>query len=213
MRKVFERQLSKEGLSGLATNEDVETAIMCKEDLRDLFALHEGMPSHLHHKIRQEDEEAACDDEDDEDDKHDEARALATDEVEKVQEGYPKETGDMHLWGHHLGCETVDDPILRDAGRQSAEGDGYVSFVFSLQVKGALKTKEDELAERRAELAATEAAAQAAPNKGGGFKAPARSRSTSPIDGGSDAGEGSAKRNGSGGGGDGGSGSGSGSIG
>ena len=55
--------------------------------------------------------------------------------MEKEQEGWPKETGDMHLWGHHLGCETVDDPILRDAGRKANETDGYVSFVFSLQVR------------------------------------------------------------------------------
>ena len=39
--KVFERQLSKEGLSGVATNEQVETATLTRE-LRDLFALHEG---------------------------------------------------------------------------------------------------------------------------------------------------------------------------
>ena len=43
--KVFERQLSKEGLAGIATNEDVETATMKRDELRDLFTLHEDMPS------------------------------------------------------------------------------------------------------------------------------------------------------------------------
>ena len=28
-------------------------------------------------------------------------------DVWKEQEGWPKETGDMHLWGHHLGTEKV----------------------------------------------------------------------------------------------------------
>lgn len=101
------------------------------------------MPSHLHHKIMGNlDEDDSADDEADSDGDgadHD-AKLKETGgpggckSFEKEQEGYPKETGDLHLWGHHLGCETVDDSVLRDAGRQTAEGDGYVSFVFSLQV-------------------------------------------------------------------------------
>lgn len=118
----------------------VECATLSKNELRDLFTLHEDMPSHLHHKLSttimaDEDDEAIDDDEVHEaTDTPNERRPPR--EVEKPQEGWPKETGDMHLWRHHLGCETVEDAVLRDAGRQSAPGDGYVSFTFSLQVQG-----------------------------------------------------------------------------
>ena len=63
--KVFERQLSKEGLSGIATNEQVESSTMSSEELRDLFTLHEDCASHLHLKIREEQRraEASSDDE------------------------------------------------------------------------------------------------------------------------------------------------------
>ena len=37
---------------------------------------------------------------------------------DKPQDGWPKETGDMHLWGHHHGCEGVNDAVLRAAGRR-----------------------------------------------------------------------------------------------
>lgn len=42
----------------------------------------------------------------------------------------------MCAWAQ--GCETVDDAALRDAGRQTNDNDGFVSFVFSLQVQGKL---------------------------------------------------------------------------
>ena len=35
------------------------------------------------------------------------ARPDGVSDVWKEQEGWPKETGDMHLWGHHLGTEKV----------------------------------------------------------------------------------------------------------
>ena len=158
--KVFERQLSKEGLSGVATNENIEQATMCKSELKDLFALHEELPSHLHEKLVEQglvgdgDGEASMEDsEEGESDGEDGGAGVAGDgaakgkgkkrppgprsseEIEKPQEGWPKETGDLHLWGHHLGCETVDDPLLRDAGRKGGEDEGYASFVFSLQVR------------------------------------------------------------------------------
>ena len=42
--KVFERQLSKEGLAGIATNEQIEEATLSKSELRDLSTLHTDMP-------------------------------------------------------------------------------------------------------------------------------------------------------------------------
>ena len=169
--KVFERQLSKEGLSGIATAEKIEEATMCKNELRDLFALHDDMPSHLHHKLmveknaamRGEIAEGSDDDDDDDDDVGGggktggkkgkgggadqstsgggAARADGMSAYYKEQEGWPKETGDMHLWGHHLGTEKVDDPVLRDAAKTQYAGEGTVSFVFSLQVQGKLEVK------------------------------------------------------------------------
>lgn len=140
---------------------------LCKSELRDLFALHADLHSHLHHKLVEQGtigdgNRDSADDNDDESDSdveevqvvaggNGEAKApkakaearpppkppkpVTSAEVEKAQEGWPKETGDLHLWGHHLGCETVDDAILRDAGRRGGPDDGYISFVFSLQVR------------------------------------------------------------------------------
>eukprot|EP00966_Prymnesium_polylepis_P147295 3402498-Prymnesium_polylepis.1 len=115
--KVFERQLSKEGLSGIATNEQVESSALSSEELRDLFTLHE-CPSHLHLKLQANGSLSA-----------DEA---PTEGEPRAQVGWPKETGDMHLWAHHVGCSTVDDHALRVAGVPQQESDGAVSFVFSL---------------------------------------------------------------------------------
>ena len=140
--KVFERQLSKEGLAGVATNEQarppflhatamksapepillispfcvaqIEAANISRDELRDLFTLHDEMPSHLHYKLmsevkaKAETECVVVDDDDDDDDDNDEGapkkkpKLADSNEVEKPQEGWPKETGDMHLWRHHL---------------------------------------------------------------------------------------------------------------
>ena len=40
--------------------------------------------------------------------------------------GWPKETGDMHLWAHHLGCETVDDVALQVAGTRQQVGSWWL---------------------------------------------------------------------------------------
>ena len=47
-----------------------------------------------------------------------------------LQEGWPKETGDMHLWGHHDSAQTVDDHVLRSATAGLPDDGGSVSFVF-----------------------------------------------------------------------------------
>ena len=229
--QVFERQLSKEGLSGIATNEQVESSTMSTEELcarhaqngpgswpptrpvaapeapplaqgdplgprgeppplgcrrerllgrssacprvadstavwasrRDLFTLHEDCPSHLHQKLTHEahgeaEAEAGSGDEGDE-----AAEAAAGGETleDKPQDGWPKETGDMHLWGHHYGCEGVNDTVLRAAGRRASPEEGAVSFVFSLEVQGKAM---DEEASRPAAAAAAAAAPSGGPS-------------------------------------------------
>ena len=76
---------------------------MSSEELRDLFTLHEDCPSHLYEKIKDEGEEG----------EEGEAEDAAAPREDKPQEGWPKETGDMHLWGHHHGCEGVNDVVRR----------------------------------------------------------------------------------------------------
>ena len=129
---------------------------MCKAELRDLFALHDDMPSHLHSKLMVEKDAAVRGEIDEGSDDDDDgggkakttggmrggaARVEGMSEYYKEQEGWPKETGDMHLWGHHLGTENVDDAVLRDAAKTQSDGEGTVSFVFSLQVQGKLEAK------------------------------------------------------------------------
>ena len=107
--KVFERQLSKEGLAGIATNEQVEEATLSRDELRDLFTLHAHMPSHLHHKLMSSKGDDAASDADEAEGVGRGTREDGLSDVYKEQEGWPKETGDMHLWGHHLGTEKVCD--------------------------------------------------------------------------------------------------------
>ena len=54
----------------------------------------------------------------------------------RPQQGWPKETGDLQLWGHHASASTVDDAVLNAATRKGDVGFGKVSFVFSLHVRG-----------------------------------------------------------------------------
>ncbi len=60
---------------------------------------------------------------------------------------------DLQRWSHHHGVSTVNDEVLKQAG------EGFVSFVFGLEVEGkdlSLFAKEDE--EKRAAAAAAKAA-------------------------------------------------------
>jgi hypothetical protein len=73
-------------------------------------------------------------------------------ETVRKQLGHPAEE-DLQRWSHHHGVSTVNDEVLRQAG------DGFVSFVFGLEVEGkdiALFAQEDE--EKRAAAAAAKAA-------------------------------------------------------
>jgi hypothetical protein len=49
---VYERQLSKEGLAGVASNEQVLTSALSTSELKDLFILHDDCGSHFHQKLK-----------------------------------------------------------------------------------------------------------------------------------------------------------------
>lgn len=103
----------------------MEASTFSSAQLRDLFSLHEGMPSHLYDKIRHAAEEAEW---------AEDGPANSLDEPSSSQEtplrrqnGWPKETGDMHLWAHHATAASVDDEALRRAVRHSTPESGVCS--------------------------------------------------------------------------------------
>lgn len=49
---VYERQLSKEGLAGVASNEQVLTSALSTSELKDLFTYHDKCGSHFHQKLK-----------------------------------------------------------------------------------------------------------------------------------------------------------------
>jgi DNA repair and recombination RAD54-like protein len=49
---VYERQLSKEGLAGVASNEQVLTSALSSSELKDLFIYHDNCTSHFHDKLK-----------------------------------------------------------------------------------------------------------------------------------------------------------------
>jgi len=150
---VYERQLSKEGLSGVASNEQVLTSALSTSEMRDLFTLHDTSRSHFHDKLKCE----RC------------AAMLAQRAGERTglcvdQLGAPKETDGLEAWAHHHGPDTVDDVMMRHAG------EGIVPFIFSLAVEGKdmAKAAEEEraVAEAEARALAERAAAEAAAPRG-----------------------------------------------
>jgi SNF2 family DNA or RNA helicase len=80
----------------------------------------------------------------------------ATVRPDAPQQGYPGE-GDLLEWSHHFGCESVDDVLLRKAGR------GLVTFVFGQAIDGDALAKKAEL--DAAKAAAKGDAAQPQPTK------------------------------------------------
>lgn len=159
--KVYQRQMSKEGLQKVIQQEQTDSLkpqanILSTEDLRDLFTLHEHVRSAIHenmncvrcqnHEMKESCPggigESKC--------------TKSTDEVcnseqeapdiggfagisgclnklksSEKQVGMPQED-DLGSWGHHFSSSSVPDPIF-----QASAGD-EVSFVFTNQVDGKL---------------------------------------------------------------------------
>ncbi|KAL2460240.1 Protein CHROMATIN REMODELING 25 [Abeliophyllum distichum] len=122
--KVYQRQMSKEGLQKVIQQEHVDSDkgnFFSTEDLRDLFTFHENVSSEIHEKMccnRCKQHEIVLDD-------------TVESESTKKQVGTPKEE-DLANWGHHHFPSTIPDTIF-----QASAGD-EVSFVFTNQVDGKL---------------------------------------------------------------------------
>ncbi|CAH1426001.1 unnamed protein product [Lactuca virosa] len=157
--KVYQRQMSKEGLQKVIQQEQSDSKIqgtnLSTEDLRDLFTFHENARSDIHEKMictrceesgEQEtdaipdvcmkdgvgspDEDCQCDEEDIGGFAGISGCLHKLKRSEK-QVGTPLEE-DLASWGHHSSPNTVPDTIF-----QAAAGD-EVTFVFTNQISGKL---------------------------------------------------------------------------
>lgn len=149
--KVFQRQMSKEGLQKVVDKEQSTDAkaqmnMLSTDDLRDLFTLREDVRSDTHDSITCE--RCNCDGDVDSEDTTTTPDNSA-DNVEDIGEfakvagclgklkpwerqiGTPAEE-DLVSWAHHSDSSTIPDVILR------AASSGQVSFTFTCQVDGKL---------------------------------------------------------------------------
>ncbi|KAI8014947.1 Protein CHROMATIN REMODELING 25 [Camellia lanceoleosa] len=158
--KVYQRQMSKEGLQKVIQQEQTDKAkdqgnFLSTEDLRDLFTFRENVRSEIHEKmscIRCQNYDAVVDDMLDEVNEVDGARStnegcqsdqediggfasisgcLHKLQSSEKQVGAPLEE-DLGSWGHHFFPTTVPDAIF-----QASAGE-EVSFVFTNQIDGKL---------------------------------------------------------------------------
>ncbi|OVA15799.1 SNF2-related [Macleaya cordata] len=156
--KVFQRQMSKEGLQKVIQKEKVDNLksqgnLLSTEDLRDLFTFHENSRSEIHENMNCF-RCKACELEDKAPENIMEVEDGATNEgcqdnqgdiggfaeisgclhklkSSEKQLGTPLEE-DLGSWGHHFFSTSVPDAIL-----QASAGD-EVTFVFTNQVDGKL---------------------------------------------------------------------------
>ncbi|KAJ4817595.1 DNA repair and recombination protein RAD54-like [Rhynchospora pubera] len=148
--KVYQRQMSKEGLQKVIQQGNVDSEekgnSLSREDLRDLFTFHEDIRSEIHENIKC----TRCQD----DNNIEEGDYSESDTITMSGDGdiggfaeisgclhklkrYEKQIGtpleeDLVSWGHHSDPSTVPDSIL-----QSSAGE-EISFVFTNQVDGKL---------------------------------------------------------------------------
>ncbi|KAG2306228.1 hypothetical protein Bca52824_025976 [Brassica carinata] len=150
--KVYQRQMSKEGLQKVIQHEQTDNStrqgnLLSTEDLRDLFSLHGDVRSEIHEKMsctRCQDDDSgtenmeegnennACQiDQEDIGGFANDAGCLHSLKISERQVGTPLEE-DLASWGHHFASKSVPDTIL-----QASAGD-EVTFVFTNQVDGKL---------------------------------------------------------------------------
>ncbi|ONK67271.1 uncharacterized protein A4U43_C06F18410 [Asparagus officinalis] len=163
--KVYQRQMSKEGLQKVIQKEQVDSDMenfLSTEDLRDLFTIHESVRSEIHENMNctrcqttdrilenasgnmmevsdgqdSTTGDCACSQiADDIGGFADIAGCLNRLKSSEKQIGTPLEE-DLRSWGHHFSSSTIPDAIL-----QASAGD-EVTFVFTNQVDGKLKPVE-----------------------------------------------------------------------
>ncbi|KAK7405812.1 hypothetical protein VNO78_07422 [Psophocarpus tetragonolobus] len=151
--KVYQRQMSKEGLQKVIQQEQPSSLVaqgnfLSTEDLRDLFTFHENIKSEIHEKMRcnrcqtfngspNTDAQSTIRDSESDEETSDIggfaeiAGCLQNLKRSEKQVGSPLEE-DLGCWGHHFFPTSVPDAIL-----QASAGD-EVTFVFTNQVNGRL---------------------------------------------------------------------------
>ncbi|XP_022746295.1 protein CHROMATIN REMODELING 25 [Durio zibethinus] len=169
--KVYQRQMSKEGLQKVIQQEQVDSLmgqgnIFSTEDLRDLFTFYDNVRSEIHEKMncnRCENydmgsenigEQEECESENGSSGSDQEvfdiggfagiAGCLDKLKSSEKQVGTPLEE-DLASWGHHFRSETVPDAILQ------ASAGAEVTFVFTNQVDGKLTPMESKVNPRMQE--------------------------------------------------------------
>ncbi|XP_010487852.1 PREDICTED: protein CHROMATIN REMODELING 25 [Camelina sativa] len=154
--KVYQRQMSKEGLQKVIQHEQTDNStrqgnLLSTEDLRDLFSFHGDVRSEIHEKmscIRCQNEASGTENIEEGNENNIDGNACQIDQEDiggfakdagcfnllknsERQVGTPLEE-DLASWGHHFTSKSVPDAIL-----QASAGD-EVTFVFTNQVDGKL---------------------------------------------------------------------------
>ncbi|KAK8316453.1 hypothetical protein V6Z12_A13G044100 [Gossypium hirsutum] len=167
--KVYQRQMSKEGLQKVIQQEQVDSVkgqgnVFSTEDLRDLFTFYDNVRSEIHGKMNcnrcKNDgsenigEQERCESENGSYGSDQEvfdiggfagiAGCLDKLKSSEKQVGSPLEE-DLVSWGHHFHSESVPDSILQ------ASAGGEVTFVFTNQVDGKLVPIESKVNPRMQE--------------------------------------------------------------
>ncbi|KAF3435394.1 hypothetical protein FNV43_RR22483 [Rhamnella rubrinervis] len=163
--KVYQRQMSKEGLQKVIQQEQGDSLatqgnLLSMEDLRDLFTFHENVRSEIHEKmncIRCQNHDERPKSVENEDENQPISRSCVSDQNTFDIGGFAENAGclgklkssekqlgapleeDLGSWGHHFISTSVPDAIL-----QASAGD-EVTFVFSNQVDGKLVPIESTL--------------------------------------------------------------------
>jgi SNF2 family DNA or RNA helicase len=152
--KVFQRQISKEGLHTIVVEEREEATALSSEALKELFTYDGETECDTHRAVGCE----RCGSHEDvplgaSQDWAPEAADEAAEENEgprppgpplaasRRQLGQPEEA-DLARWSHHSDVKTVEDPVLCEAAGMTTPEAPLVSFVFGLQVPGCA-IKED----------------------------------------------------------------------
>lgn len=155
--KVYQRQMSKEGLQKVIQQEQTDNTkpqgnFLSTEDLRDLFTFHENVRSEIHEKmncVRCQNHDAvgngleSTKDEFNYKDPDIGGFAEISGCLHKLKDsekqvGTPLEE-DLGSWGHHFSAASVPDTIF-----QASAGD-EVTFVFTNQVDGKLEPVESKV--------------------------------------------------------------------
>ncbi|CAH8261031.1 unnamed protein product [Arabidopsis lyrata] len=167
--KVYQRQMSKEGLQKVIQHEQTDNNtrqgnLLSTEDLRDLFSFHGDVRSEIHEKMscnRCQNDSAGTEniEEGNENNVDDNACQIDQEDIggfakdagcynllknSEKQVGTPLEE-DLGSWGHHFTSKSVPDAIL-----QASTGD-EVTFVFTNQVDGKLVPIESNVSPKMVE--------------------------------------------------------------